>query len=305
MNVQHDCYSCKCSGISHRAVQQEREKTSRTRATVDHKPDARFVVNIHSIHNYKLILAVTPPDLLMPPTGVDSDTVALRTRAAQLLRGEVNVTHPGADGDVPTSLPFDRTHGKSQAAPQDANTTFAGTLSSQSKSTLMAMAAALSIPVTEKARKQELPVKIRDYLDANPDIRNSTRFAQVTWRSANRNQTTPAASTPASGALCGAAIPLPQQVFSHIPSHTTCPPFHISQMHVSMAGLPALVNHPMPSTSSLHMVQEPFLYYPPPVTPAPYLIQPYTMHTYHQATAPATHQGHHHGALDNFYRTTD
>jgi hypothetical protein len=127
-----------------------------------------------------------PPDLLMPSTGVDLDTVALRTRAAQLLRGEDNVTHPtGADGDAPDSLPFDRAHAKSQAAPQDTNTTFAGTLSSQSKSSLMAMAAALSIPVTEKVRKQELVLKIRDYLDVNPDVRNSTRFAQVAWRSVN------------------------------------------------------------------------------------------------------------------------
>ncbi|KAI9439261.1 hypothetical protein H4582DRAFT_1769454, partial [Lactarius indigo] len=86
VNVQHDCYSCECSSIERSAVQQEREMTSRTRATVKHKPDPRFVLNVHSIHNYKLILAVTPPNLLMPSIGVDFNTVELRKRAAQVLR---------------------------------------------------------------------------------------------------------------------------------------------------------------------------------------------------------------------------
>ncbi|KAF8259698.1 hypothetical protein EI94DRAFT_1496818, partial [Lactarius quietus] len=64
VNIQHNCYSCKCTGIQHCAVQQEHEKTSRTRTLVDHKPDAQFILNIHSIHNYKMILAITPQDLL-------------------------------------------------------------------------------------------------------------------------------------------------------------------------------------------------------------------------------------------------
>ncbi|KAF8257018.1 hypothetical protein EI94DRAFT_1449791, partial [Lactarius quietus] len=63
VNVQHDCYLCKCSSIQHHAVRQEHEKTSWTRAIVNHKPDAKFVLNAHSIHNYKVILAVTPQDL--------------------------------------------------------------------------------------------------------------------------------------------------------------------------------------------------------------------------------------------------
>ncbi|KAI9435191.1 hypothetical protein H4582DRAFT_1768182, partial [Lactarius indigo] len=62
-NVQHDCYSCKCTGIWYNTVQQEHKKTSKTRALVDHDPQARFMLNVHSIHNYKLILAVTPPSL--------------------------------------------------------------------------------------------------------------------------------------------------------------------------------------------------------------------------------------------------
>ncbi|KAN0136748.1 hypothetical protein V8E53_005518 [Lactarius tabidus] len=85
VNVQHDCYSCRCTGIQHSAVQQERDKTSRTRDLIDHNPEPQFVLNVHSIHNYKSILAVTPPGLWKPFTSVDVDVVTLRKRAAQLI----------------------------------------------------------------------------------------------------------------------------------------------------------------------------------------------------------------------------
>ncbi|KAH8978822.1 hypothetical protein EDB86DRAFT_2750263, partial [Lactarius hatsudake] len=63
VNVQHDCYSCKCVNIRYDAVRQEHEKTGKTQALVDHDPRARFIVNIHSLHNYKLISAVIPHEL--------------------------------------------------------------------------------------------------------------------------------------------------------------------------------------------------------------------------------------------------
>ena len=171
-------------------MQQEREKTSKTRALIDHDTQARFVLNVYSIHNHKLISAVTPPDLRICFTRIDTDVVALRTKATQLVRGEhtnEHIPHPaGTDELASGSLPFDRMHGKAQEVPQpDANTTFTGTLSSQSKSELLKMAAVLAIPTTEKDRKQELTLKIRDHLDANPNTRNSVQFGQLTWRSAN------------------------------------------------------------------------------------------------------------------------
>ena len=296
---------------------------------VDHKPEARFVLNTHSIHNYKTILAVTPPDLLVSSFGVGSDTVAIRTKAAQILRGEDTTVHPhSTDGPpISESLPFDRAHAKTRAAPlSDTNTIFAGTLSSQTKSVLMEMAAALSIPTTEKARKQELVLKIRDYLDTNTEVRNGMRFAQVTWRSANRNKTTcptptlTLTSTPSSHEV---VIPPSQQASFHVPSHPPCPPLHISQTHDSMpAGLLITGSHPTPSTStsSLHTLQGPFLYFAPPATPVPYVVpqipptdglqhnlrggvplagmQLYT-HTSHFAPV---NQGHYPRAPDNFYR---
>jgi hypothetical protein len=191
VNVQHDCYSCKCNGIQHSAVRQEREKIGNTRALVDHNPEARFVVNIHSIHNYKLIAAVVPQDLLVPFTSVNGDIAALRKKAAGLVRGakqpnDGDAAQPTDDGDP---LPFDR-GGKKSVAAAGKDVVFKGTLSSQSKLELMKMANVLGIPVLEKDRKQELALKVREHLDANPDARNNVQFTQLSWRPGNRKATT-------------------------------------------------------------------------------------------------------------------
>lgn len=57
------------------------------------------------------------------------------------------------------------------------------------------MASVLGITVLEKDRKQELVSKVREYLEANPSVRNNVQFIQVTWRS-NRKASTIVASTP-------------------------------------------------------------------------------------------------------------
>jgi hypothetical protein len=275
VNVQHDCYSCRCTGIQHSAVQQERDKTSRTQDLIDHNPEPRFVLNVHSIHNYKSILAVTPPGLQKPFTSVDVDVVTLRKRAAQLIRKECtddDIAHPEDPDELTSgSLPFDRTHGKTQAAPHlDLNATFTGTLSSQSKLELLTMAAVLGIQTTEKDRKQELTSKIRDHLDTNPNTRNSAQFGRLTWRSANRSKmsSSSAVPTPPSRTPHGMAT-THQQMSSFIPSHTLFIPFGTQQLPYSVAGLPAM-GYPVPSTSS----QLSSLNYTPLTTHAPYLFPP-------------------------------
>ena len=163
-------------------MQQEREKTGNTCALVDHDPEARFVINVHSIHNYELIAAVVPQDLLVPFTSVNGNVIALRKNAAGLVRGEKQCDND--DAAQPTDnrdpLPFDRggTKGLATAGP---DTIFKGTLSTQSKLELMKMASMLGIPVSEKDRKQELTSKVQEYLEANPDRRNDTQFTQLTW----------------------------------------------------------------------------------------------------------------------------
>ena len=119
MNVQHDCYSCKCTGIWHCAVQQECEKTSKTQDLVDHSSWPWFVLNVHSIHNYKSILA--PLDI-WKPLSLDVNIVALRKRAAQLIQKEhtdVDIAHPtDTDELTSSSIPFDQICRKTQAVPQ-------------------------------------------------------------------------------------------------------------------------------------------------------------------------------------------
>ena len=245
-------------------MQQEREKTSKTRDLVDHSPQPRFVLNVHSIHNYKSILAATPLDI-RKPSSLDVDVVALRKRAAQLIRKEptddVDIARPTDTHELTSdSIPFDRTRGKTQAVPQhDINAAFTGSLSSQRKLELVTMAAVLGIPTTEKDSKQELTSKIRDHLDANPDIRNGAQFKQLTWRSANRSKTSstvvpaPSFETPLGMAMTH------QQLPSFVPSSS---PF--LQFGVPTIGFPA------PSTSS-HASS---LHYAPLMTPTPYLFPP-------------------------------
>ena len=141
---------------------------------------------------------------MIPFTSVNGDVVALRKRAAGLVRGEKlpadednAPTNANDKGDTSTTMPFDRTCTRG-VANIDKNTIFMGTLSSQSKVALTKMASVLGIPVMEKDRKQGLTLKIRERLDANPGIRNDAQFAQLIWRSGNRKAaTTSATPTPA------------------------------------------------------------------------------------------------------------
>ena len=269
-------------------MQQEREKTSKTQALIDHDPKPQFVLNIYSIHNHKSILAVTPPGLRVHVTSIDVDVVALRTKAAQLVQGEhtdeVNPHCASADELTSGSLPFDQTRGNAQAASRtDVNTMFTGTLSSQSKMELLRMAAVLAIPTTEKDRKQELTLKIRDHLEANPDTRNNAQFGRLTWRSANRSKTS-VIPTPPSGTPHRMAMP------SFIASHLSFLQLGAPRMPFSVAGLPA-TGHPVPSIYG-HLM-----------TPAPYPFPPSHIpsvgeqqNAYDVGPVPVAYQGRYPGA---------
>ena len=139
------------------------------------------------------------------------------------------------------------------------NVTFTGSLSLQRKLELVTMAAVLGITTTEKDLKQELMSKIWDHLDANPNIRNSAQFKQLTWQSANQSKTsstivpTPSFKTPLRMAMTH------QQIPSFVPSSSPFLQF----------GVPT-ISFPAPSTSS-HASS---LRYAPLMTPAPYLFPP-------------------------------
>jgi hypothetical protein len=159
-------------------------------------------VNIHSIHNYKLIAAVVPQDLLAPFTSVNGNIIALKKKAAALVRGDKqpnngDAAQPTDDSDP---LPFDQ-GGTKNLVVADKDTLFKGHLSSQTKLELKKMASVLCIPVLEKDRKQELTLKVQEYLEANPDVRNNTQFIQLTWQPVNRKATTLAPPKMASKSL--------------------------------------------------------------------------------------------------------
>ncbi|KAJ7182641.1 hypothetical protein C8R43DRAFT_1083606 [Mycena crocata] len=61
-NAQHDCVGCKCS-TAPVPVRQERIITERTELQTQHSPEARFLINMHGLHNAHLIRDILPRSL--------------------------------------------------------------------------------------------------------------------------------------------------------------------------------------------------------------------------------------------------
>ena len=151
------------------------------------------------------------------------------------------------------------------------------------------MAAVLAIPTTEKDRKQELTLKIRDHLDANPNTRNSVQFGRLTWRSANRSKTTSVIPTPPSGTPHGMAISH-QQMASFVPLHHPYLRLDVPQAPFSVAGLPA-AGHPVPSGYAQFIPPTSYFFHPSHIPPAGGQHNMYGL-----GPVPAAYQEHHPGA---------
>ena len=66
MNVQHDCQSAGCWGVQNEQIREEREETHKTRITINHiygEEGNIFLLNTPTLHNYRIIELVTPPEL--------------------------------------------------------------------------------------------------------------------------------------------------------------------------------------------------------------------------------------------------
>ncbi|KAG8927112.1 hypothetical protein FRC02_008455 [Tulasnella sp. 418] len=63
VNVQHDCSLGKCHISRYVPIRHEGEETANTQPLVLHSDDEHFTLNIHSLHNYRLIRDVTPAQL--------------------------------------------------------------------------------------------------------------------------------------------------------------------------------------------------------------------------------------------------
>ncbi|KIO26415.1 hypothetical protein M407DRAFT_45415, partial [Tulasnella calospora MUT 4182] len=60
INLQHNCSRSRCVDLIQTPVQQEREQSLETQSKIQHQPTGTFIVNTNSLHNYRLICAVTP-----------------------------------------------------------------------------------------------------------------------------------------------------------------------------------------------------------------------------------------------------
>ncbi|KAF8868695.1 hypothetical protein BD779DRAFT_1459482 [Infundibulicybe gibba] len=98
VNVQHDCLNGKCNGIKTVPVTQERLEAKKTQRTVVHSDLNAFILNTHSLHNYKHIRAVIPPHLAPEPLAEDSDNI--RRNAVKHIRASKTTLDPSADSDT-------------------------------------------------------------------------------------------------------------------------------------------------------------------------------------------------------------
>lgn len=85
MNLQHDCQSSGCEDFVYRQVLQERLQSQLKQAIVDHKPTALFILNTHSLHNYRQINDIVPEHLRGSSFNL-GDLALLRKAAAQQIR---------------------------------------------------------------------------------------------------------------------------------------------------------------------------------------------------------------------------
>lgn len=63
VNVQHDCASAECAKTTNEAIRQEREVSMATRKILRHSETNMYILNTHSIHNYRDIHGALPADL--------------------------------------------------------------------------------------------------------------------------------------------------------------------------------------------------------------------------------------------------
>jgi hypothetical protein len=96
-NVQHDCATSGCNAIRQIFERQERQETTKSKDVLDHVPTNAYVLNTHSIHNYKWIAAVTPSAIRNQcKSAFIADHQAVRLHAAKLVREKKAV-----EGDNP------------------------------------------------------------------------------------------------------------------------------------------------------------------------------------------------------------
>ncbi|EIW74429.1 hypothetical protein CONPUDRAFT_160132 [Coniophora puteana RWD-64-598 SS2] len=118
VNLQHDCHAGNCQPGEARHTTQEREVTSRTRMYVRHTDHSRYIVNMHAIHNHRILKDAIPPSL-KPSRLVDSATESdIKVTAATHIRGKRQKQQEKAK-EVLINNVIDRTTTSSADMPED------------------------------------------------------------------------------------------------------------------------------------------------------------------------------------------
>ncbi|KAF8871236.1 hypothetical protein BD779DRAFT_1478341 [Infundibulicybe gibba] len=99
VNVQHEC-SVECNSTRSETMRQERLETERTRNVIIHTNSNIFLLNTHSLHNYRHILSSLPPSLVPRPLLANGDEI--RRNAATQMRSSKNIpNHPPTNEPLP------------------------------------------------------------------------------------------------------------------------------------------------------------------------------------------------------------
>ncbi|KAG9087699.1 hypothetical protein FRC06_002418 [Ceratobasidium sp. 370] len=97
INLQHRCAFAACTDAGRVIVRQERQDTNITRNTIQHTDNVNFVVNIHSMHNYKLIKELLNGrfslQAQLEEPAAQNETRRLATQQVRHMRQKENTEH--------------------------------------------------------------------------------------------------------------------------------------------------------------------------------------------------------------------
>ncbi|TFK17651.1 hypothetical protein FA15DRAFT_570789, partial [Coprinopsis marcescibilis] len=85
-NIQHDCYSGKCTVNGERTIMQERTTSGQTEKFVEHTGLERFVINTHSFHKAHRLRDIDALQACLRPKPLYPDRQKHHEEAAATLR---------------------------------------------------------------------------------------------------------------------------------------------------------------------------------------------------------------------------
>ncbi|KAF8062389.1 hypothetical protein FPV67DRAFT_1422187 [Lyophyllum atratum] len=104
VNLQHNCHRGQCTASGLQTLHQEREVTTKFRTTMKHTDNDSFVVNTHSLHNYRQIRSAIPTFVPRHSFSVDDRGRLHHAAASQIRDKSANPNDAEAEDQAPPML---------------------------------------------------------------------------------------------------------------------------------------------------------------------------------------------------------